>query len=76
MIMLCLNIFLTIFRSDFSIRLVFSKVLFILMLEWEGKDFKLFLSNKGMRQHRPHATLISIRHTKEGNNVCICHQFL
>ena len=29
-----------------------------------------------MRQHRPHATLISARHTKEGNNVCICHQFL
>ena len=31
MIMLCMNIFLTIFRSFFSRRLVFSKVIFILM---------------------------------------------
>ena len=46
------------------------------MFKVKGKDFKLFLSDMGIRQHRPHATLISIRHTKEGNNVCIYHQFL
>ena len=77
MIMLCMSIFLIIFRSFFfSIRLVFSKVLFILMFRVKGKDFKLFLSDMGIRQHRPHGTLISIRHTKEGSNVCIYHQFL
>ena len=46
------------------------------MFRVKGKDFKLFLSDMGIRQHRPHATLISIRYTKEGNNVCIYHQFL
>ena len=39
MIILCMNIFLTFFRSFSSIRLVFSKVLFILMFRVEGKIF-------------------------------------